>query len=453
MSQQRPAPNPILTVLLWGAFFFLGWQILQGGGCGGNKGANDTRTMEKVYERIVELNKDGNDSALANEIAIYDRKLTAEKDAGRLTDKDLEEKRFDVGIINVQTMYANALRNKDQGKLNNAYNNVFRAMHEQYGKTAFWQRSIPVAPIEGKIAGVSVTPDALYGLVVEDLSAMNKTAKVLGYIPGYQMMEFLVGLTGNSPSFSYWFAALMLAFLVRLAVFPLAQKQYMWGRRMSQLSPYIKEIQEKFKDKKTGKVSDQQAMTMETMDLYKRYGFNPFAGCLPALIQLPLFIIIYNCMLLYRFEFTKGYFLWIHPGATTFLGMPLAPNLGERDYLIIIVYGISMIVTTLLTPVSDPTNVRQQRIIGISIALLFSVMMFFWPLPSAFVVYWVFTNILATAQSLYVYRMPIAPLEPVQTTTGGVIPTTSRDMNGKTSVDPGFFGKTGKGNSKKKKKR
>jgi membrane protein insertase Oxa1/YidC/SpoIIIJ len=69
------------------------------------------------------------------------------------------------------------------------------------------------------------------------------------------------------------------------------------------------------------------------------------------------------------------------------------------------------------------------------------------------VVYWVFTNILGTAQSLYVYRMPVAPLEPVQTTAGGAIPTTSRDLNGKTSVDPGFFGKTGKGNSKKKKKR
>jgi YidC/Oxa1 family membrane protein insertase len=266
-------------------------------------------------------------------------------------------------------------------------------------------------------------------------------------------MEFLVGLTGNTPGFSYWFAALMLAILVRLAVFPLAQKQYMWGRRMSQLAPYIKEIQEKFKDKKTGKVTDQQAMTLETMDLYKRYGFNPFAGCLPALIQLPLFLIIYQCMLLYRFEFTKGFFLWIQPGSGSFLGMPLAPNLGERDYLIIIVYGISMVVTTLLTPVSDPTNVRQQRMIGISIALIFSVMMFFWPLPSAFVVYWVFTNILATAQSLYVYRMPVAPLEPVQTTAGGAIPTTSRDLNGKTNVDPGFFGKTGKGNSKKKKKR
>jgi YidC/Oxa1 family membrane protein insertase len=453
MSQQRPAPNPILTVLLWGAFFFLGWQILQGGGCGGNKAANDARTMEKVYESIVALNKDGNDTALAQEVAIYQRKLTAEKDAGRITGAEVEERTFDVSIIKIETAYVNALRTNNQGKLNNAYTNEFKSLQGKYGATAYWKRQVPVAPVEGKIEGSTVTPEALDDLIRTDLSAMNKSAKVLGYIPGFHMMEFLVGLTGNSPGFSYWFAALMLAILVRLAVFPLAQKQYMWGRRMSQLAPYIKEIQEKFKDKKTGKVTDQQAMTLETMDLYKRYGFNPFAGCLPALIQLPLFLIIYQCMLLYRFEFTKGYFLWIHPGSSSFLGLPLAPNLGERDYLIIIVYGISMVITTLLTPVSDPTNVRQQRMIGISIALLFSVMMFFWPLPSAFVVYWVFTNILATAQSLYVYRMPVAPLEQVQTTAGGAIPTTSRDLNGKTNVDPGFFGKTGKGSSKKKRKR
>jgi YidC/Oxa1 family membrane protein insertase len=449
MSQQRPAPNPILTVLLWGAFFFLGYQLFFA-----NRGTtNDSRTAEQVKESIVKLNADFNDADLAKEVQIYQAKLEAEKQAGRLDDKAIKDRMFEVQIIKLETVYGNALRNNDQGKLNTAYQNDFRNLHDEYANTAYWKREIPVAPIEGKVAGTSVTPEALYDLVVADLSQMNRDAKVLGYIPGYKMMDALVRFTGANPSFSYWFAALLLALLVRLAVFPLAQKQYMWGRKMSQLAPYIKEIQEKFKDKKTGKVTDQQAMTMETMEVYKRYGFNPFSGCLPMLVQLPLFLIIYNCMLLYRFEFTKGYFLWIQPGAGTFLGMPLAPNLGERDYLIIIVYGISMIATTLLTPVSDPANAKQQRLIGMSVALIFSVMMFFWPLPSAFVVYWTFTNILATAQSLYVYRMPVPPLEPVQSMVGGAIPTTSRNMNGKTNVDPGFFGKTGKGSAKKKKKR
>ena len=452
MSQARPAPNPILTILLWGAFFFLGYQILTGG-CGQKGAQNDGRKIEEVEARIKELNADANDTALQAEIQIYDTKLEAEKTAGRLTEEQVEQDKFEMQIVQLATTYANALRNDDQNKLNNAYNGTFRSLREREANKPRWNQPIEVAPVEGKIDGGSVTPARLYDLVVTDLSVMNKDAKVLGYIPGYAMMDSLVKLTGSKPGFSYWFAALLLAFIVRLLVFPLAQKQYIWGRRMSQLAPYAKEIRDKFTDKKTGQITDQQAMTMETMDLYKRYGFNPFAGCWPMLVQIPLFIIIYNCMLLYRFEFTKGYFLWIQPGAGSFLGIPLAPNLGERDYIIIFVYGISMIVTTLLTPVSDPSNVKQQRLIGLSMAVLFSLMMFFFPLPSAFVVYWVFTNILATAQSLYVYRMPIEPLVPVQSTAGGVIPTTGRDANGKTNIDPGFFGKTGKGNSKKKKKK
>jgi YidC/Oxa1 family membrane protein insertase len=143
--------------------------------------------------------------------------------------------------------------------------------------------------------------------------------------------------------------------------------------------------------------------------------------------------------------------MWITPGAGKFLGIPLATSLGEKDYILIVLYGISMVVTTLLTPVSDPTNMRQQRLMGVGMSVMMSVFMFFYPLPSAFTLYWLFTNILATAQSLYVYRLPIEPLTAVQTSAGGAIPATGRDVNGKTGeIAPGFFGKTGKGGGKRK---
>jgi YidC/Oxa1 family membrane protein insertase len=447
MSQQRPAPNPILTVLMWGAFFFLGYQLFFA-----NRAPNDARTSEEVYAKLVELNKAHNAGPIVQESNIYRSKLDADEEAGRIKPDEKEWKLFEAEVVKTHTLFAAGEKANNRGQLDAAYQS-FKGLYERYHRTDFWTRGVKVEPYGDVLPQSMVTGSELYDALVKELGERNKTATLVGYIPGYGLMDTLVKLTGAVPGFSYWFAALLLAICVRVLVFPLAQKQYMWGKRMGQLAPYIKEIQEKFKDKKTGKVTDQQAMTMETMDLYKKYGFNPFAGCWPMLIQIPLFLLIYQCMLLYRFEFTKGYFLWIQPGAGSFLGIPLAPNLGERDYLMIGLYGVSMLVTTLLTPVSDPANVRQQRIIGISFALLFSVMMFFWPLPSAFVVYWVFTNVLATAQSLYVYRMPVEPLVPVQSTAGGVIPTTGKDMNGKTNVDPGFFGKTGKGSSKKKKKR
>ena len=450
MKQQKGGPNPIITVLLWGAFIFLGMQLF----CPkGPNAKDDTRKTAEVFEQIQELNKDRNDQAMVDQVKIYEAKLENEKQAGLITAQQKDARVFDAKIIEFATTYSNALAAKNQGKLNALYNNTLRGFKDKNENTELWERQVKVAPVEGKIDDGTVTPEELYNLVVADLRVMNKDAKVLGYIPGYKMMDWLVQLTGGKPYFSYWFAALLLAFLVRLAVFPLAQKQYMWGRRMSQLAPYAKEIREKYTDKKTKQITDQQAMSMETMELYKKYGFNPLSGCLPLFVQIPLFLIIYNCMLLYRFEFNSGFFLWIAPESGRFLSVPLAESLGEKDYILIVIYGISMIVTTLLTPVSDPSNIRQQRLIGLAMAVMVSVFMFIWPLPSAFVLYWIFTNVLATAQSLYVYRLPIEPLTPVQTTVGGAIPTTGRDMNGKASgVDPGFFGKTGKGKSKKKKR-
>ena len=451
MSQQRPAPNPIVTVLLWAAIFFLGWQLFTGS-CGQQQ-KSDTRTSEQVYQGILDKNKSRDGATIEAEVRLYSTKLNADQEGGRIDAKAVEEKLWDAELIKDHTLLAYGMERGDRGAVERAFQSL-NGHEGKYKSTPAWQKEVAVAPYGERLPQTSVSATALHTLLIDELAVQNKSAKVVGYISGYHMMDWLVKLTGASPAFSYWFAALLLAIIVRLAVFPLAQKQYIWGRRMSQLAPYIKEIQEKFKDKKTGKVVDQQAMTMETMEVYKRYGFNPLAGCWPMLIQIPLFLIIYQCMLLYRFEFTKGYFLWIHPGSGSFLGVPLAPNLGEKDYIIILIYGVSMIVTTLLTPVSDPSNIRQQRMIGISIAAFFSIIMFFYPLPSAFIVYWVFTNILATAQSLYVYRMPVAPLEPVQTSAGGAIPTTGRDAsNGKATVDPGFFGKTGKASAKRKKKK
>jgi YidC/Oxa1 family membrane protein insertase len=118
-----------------------------------------------------------------------------------------------------------------------------------------------------------------------------------------------------------------------------------------------------------------------------------------------------------------------------------------------------MVVSQLLMPVSDPTQVKQQRIIGGVMSVIITVGMFFYPVPSAFTLYWVFANVLATVHALYAYRLPAAPLEKVATVHGGAVPKKGRFIemleanmrqaqeNGapKTNgaIDPAFFGKTG----------
>lgn len=79
-----------------------------------------------------------------------------------------------------------------------------------------------------------------------------------------------------------------------------------------------------------------------------------------------------------------------------------------------------MVIATYLQPVTDPNNVKQQRMMGIGVSVMVTVMMFFYPLPSAFVLYWIFLNIFSTLQSLRAYRLPVPPLQKVATVAGGV---------------------------------
>lgn len=246
---------------------------------------------------------------------------------------------------------------------------------------------------------------------------------------GYNVIDFLVRITGSVAGFSYWFAALVLAIIVRVLVWPLATKQIMGFKRMALLQPMIKELQEKYQGPE---------LQTRTMKLYQKYGINPLAGCWPMLIQLPFFIWVFYCMNAYRFEFQSGTFLWVNPETAKLMPGILAPNLGERDIPLVILYGISMVLSTMVTPV-DPSNARQTRMIGIIMAVVFTfiMMMPFAPFPSAFVIYWIGINMLSTAQSIYLSRQPIPPLVEVPEDQqkkgmfGGLTPTDGSAKNGK----------------------
>jgi YidC/Oxa1 family membrane protein insertase len=163
---------------------------------------------------------------------------------------------------------------------------------------------------------------------------------------------------------------------------------------------------------------------------------------LPAFIQFPLFITVYQFMLNYQFSFERGTFLWVNPATSAATHGFFAPNLGQRDVVMIILYGITMVTSTLLMPASDPTQAKQQKLMGVGMGLLFTVFMFTgtFPAPAAFVLYWVFTNLLATSQSLWVYRMPMPPLQKVNTKTGGVFPMPP--FSAKSDPQPKSNGKT-----------
>lgn len=100
----------------------------------------------------------------------------------------------------------------------------------------------------------------------------------------FALLETLYSFTG-----SWGIAIILLTILVRLAMHPLTQKQMTSMSKMQKLQPRLKVIQEKFKD-------DKESLNRETMALYKENKINPAAGCLPLLVQLPIFILLYQVL-------------------------------------------------------------------------------------------------------------------------------------------------------------
>ncbi len=482
MSQpQQQSRGNFMTTLLLMATVFLGAQLLF------QRPPADNRKPDDLLKLIKQANVDDRDVDAAQLLPQYINKLQDEQKKQKWSQQEVDKREFEATVLVAQAKFRGALsrmKNPSQSalvhkKLNDAWM-LLQQKFDRYHNDPVWQMEVSVTP-DANFTASETTPGQLFDDLTAKLSERNKTELAWGLFPGYPMIDFLVHLTGAVPGFSYWFTPFLLALIVRVAVFPWSMKQYRFGRQMMQLQPYVKEIQEKFKDKRTGKIppEKQGQASQESMALYKEYGINPLAGCGSAFIQMPFFYLVYQCMLLYRFEFARGTFLWIHPGATKFLGLNLAPNLGQLDQLLVIIYGVSMIVSQLMMPISDPAQVRTQRLMGIGMSVMFTFFMLFgYQLPAAFTLYWVFANILATAQAVWAYKLPAPPLEKVQTVKGGARPkpgfferlqamaeqqeqNKSQNLsdpgsqkglpNGKYTVDPDFFGKTGSPRSKKKK--
>ena len=393
----------------------------------------DVSTVDQIYARLVDQNANVRDLDVVSTVSEYNRKLDDEVAKKKMAKAVADEKKIEAIILEADTQLKGGLYRNDAGRIRTAYQTlvphekklldspawtkVYSVPNSKLAGPAHEAQGTPVYGSVAKFDWTSWSGHSLYQHVVQELTTRNKTDFVYGIIPGYQFIDVLVHATGANSGFSFAFAAFLLALCVRAIVFPLSQKQLMFSRQMSQLVPLTNEIKQKYKN-------DQALQQQKVMELYKEYGINPLAGCFPALIQMPLFLTIYQCMIRYQFEFQKGTFLWINEATSKSTGGLVAPNLGQQDYILIVIYGITMVIATLLTPVTDPTQVKQQRLMGVGVSLIFTVFMFTGAIPvvAGFVLYWTFTNILATAQSLRAYRLPLPPLVKVTAAGGGAVP-------------------------------
>ncbi|MEW4449184.1 membrane protein insertase YidC [Qipengyuania sp. JC766] len=194
-------------------------------------------------------------------------------------------------------------------------------------------------------------------------------------------------------------AIILMTLLIRLVLFPIAQKQFSSMAAMRAIQPKMKAVQEKYKD-------DKQKQQQEIMALYKKEKVNPLAGCLPLLIQIPIFFALYKVLYLAIEMRHQPFALWIRdlsaPDPAHILNLfgllPFeVPGLLAIGPLAVLL-GISMWLTFRLNPTSmDP---MQQQIFAIMPWILMFVMA---PFAAGLLIYWITNNVLTLTQQSYLY--------------------------------------------------
>ena len=192
--------------------------------------------------------------------------------------------------------------------------------------------------------------------------------------PLFSVMSGIHSMVGN-----WGIAIILLTLLIKLLFYPLSASSYRSMAQMRELAPRLQSMKEKFGE-------DKQKMQQAMMELYRTEKINPLGGCLPILIQIPVFIALY-WVLLGAVELRQApFFGWIE-------------DLSIKDpyYVLPILMAASMFLQTKLNP--KPTDPMQARLM-IMMPIIFSVFFFFF--PAGLVLYWLANNILSIAQQWYV---------------------------------------------------
>jgi YidC/Oxa1 family membrane protein insertase len=191
---------------------------------------------------------------------------------------------------------------------------------------------------------------------------------------------------------NYGLAIILITVMVRLCTAPLMAKQMRSMKRMGELQPQMKALQEKYAD-------DRQKQSEELMKLYKQSGVNPLGGCFPMLLQLPVFIGLYYALQSSIALRQEPFALWIND-----LSAPetlfVIPGLELPVRVLPLLMGASMVLQQRLTPTTvDPAQARMMMTV---MPVMFTVL--FYQFPSGLVLYWFVSNLLGIGHQLWVNR-------------------------------------------------
>ena len=239
----------------------------------------------------------------------------------------------------------------------------------------------------------------------KDFTGLSKIGgeqqKVMNFGMFHLVSEFLLWAMNSIQHYVGSFAAaiIILTILIKAALWPLQNKATNSMKRMQLLSPKMTELREKYKD-------DPTKMNEELMKLYKQYGVNPFGGCLPMLVQIPIFFGFYS-MLGSAIELRNSHFLWIKD-----LSQPdtIVEVLGFPINLLPIIMAGTMVWQMAISPKSG--DAAQQRIMYFMPVIFLT---FCYNYASGLALYWTTQNIFSIVQLYWTRNQPLPTLEKVTT--------------------------------------
>jgi YidC/Oxa1 family membrane protein insertase len=213
--------------------------------------------------------------------------------------------------------------------------------------------------------------------------------------PIFLILQFFDKVLGN-----FGLAILLLTLCVKLLFFPLANKSYNAMSKMKLLQPEIQKLRERFPD-------DKARQQQEMMELYKRVGANPMAGCLPIVIQIPVFFSLYKVLFVTIEMRHAPFFGWIHdlsaPDPTSFANLFGLLPFAAPAFLMIgawpLIMGLTMFLQQKLNPQPvDPVQARMFMLLPVVFTYMLAAF------PAGLVIYWAWNNLLSIAQQWVIMR-------------------------------------------------
>lgn len=197
-------------------------------------------------------------------------------------------------------------------------------------------------------------------------------------LPLYKMMQFFFSFLGN-----WGLAIILVTIVIKTLLYPLSAAQYRSMANMRKLQPKMQRLKERYGD-------DKQRMQQEMMKMYKEEGANPFGGCLPMLLQFPIFIALYYVL-----------FEAVELRHAPFFGWIQDLSVADPYFVLPLLMGGSMWLMQRLQPKSPTMDQMQQKIMSY-LPVLFTVFMLFF--PAGLVLYWLCNNLISVAQQQYITK-------------------------------------------------